>query len=91
MDDAQNVSKHKFGLIGKNIDYSFSKGYFVEKFKTENLPHDYVNFDLQKISEFEDIFKNLENIKTFNQVLNRISSHLVFYSVKDYLQNNIRP
>lgn len=66
MDDAQNVSKHKFGLIGKNIDYSFSKGYFAEKFKTENLPHDYVNFDLQKISEFEDIFKNSENIKGLN-------------------------
>jgi hypothetical protein len=42
------------------------------------------------LSEDIDISNNLtENIKTFNQVLNRISSHLVFYSVKDYLQNNI--
>jgi hypothetical protein len=29
------------------------------------------------------------NIRTFNQVLNRISSHLLFYPVKDYLQENI--
>ena len=42
------------------------------------------------LSEDIDISVNLvENIKTFNQVLNRISSHLLFYSVKDYLQDNI--
>jgi hypothetical protein len=29
------------------------------------------------------------NIKYYNQLLNRISSHLLFYSVKDYLQDNI--
>ena len=42
------------------------------------------------LSEDINISTNLtENIISFNQVLNRISSHLVFYSVKDYLQNNI--
>ena len=42
------------------------------------------------LSEDINISANLsENIKSFNQVLNRISSHLVFYSVKDYLQDNI--
>ena len=42
------------------------------------------------LSEDINISANLtENIISFNQVLNRISSHLVFYSVKDYLQNNI--
>jgi len=29
------------------------------------------------------------NLATFNQVLNRISSHLLFYHVKNYLENNI--
>ncbi|ARV10505.1 shikimate dehydrogenase [Winogradskyella sp. PC-19] len=66
MDNGQKESKYKFGLIGKDIDYSFSRGYFAEKFKAENLPHEYVNFDLQNISEFEDIFKNSENIKGLN-------------------------
>lgn len=37
----------KFGLIGKNISYSFSKTFFSDKFKKEQLPHVYVNFDLQ--------------------------------------------
>ena len=29
------------------------------------------------------------NRENFNQILNRISSHLLFYNVKDYLENNI--
>tara|TARA_B100000575_G_C23137740_1_gene661357 strand:- start:666 stop:1403 length:738 start_codon:yes stop_codon:yes gene_type:complete len=36
----------KYGLIGKNIDYSFSKSYFTNKFKVENLNCEYLNFDL---------------------------------------------
>ena len=26
-----------FGLLGKNIDYSFSRGYFKDKFETNKL------------------------------------------------------
>ena len=66
MDNAQNELKYKFGLIGENIDYSFSRGYFAEKFQAENLPHSYVNFDLENISEFKNIFIDSENIKGLN-------------------------
>jgi len=48
----------KFGLIGKNIDYSFSKKYFSEKFKKENLDCKYSNFDVVNISEIESILQN---------------------------------
>ncbi|MBT8245532.1 MAG: shikimate dehydrogenase [Winogradskyella sp.] len=65
MDNGQKKS-NKYGLIGKEIDYSFSRGYFAEKFKTKNLPHTYVNFELQDISEFENIFQDSENIKGLN-------------------------
>ena len=45
--------KTKFGLIGKNISYSFSQGYFIEKFKKLKLEqHKYRNYDLPDISEF---------------------------------------
>ena len=55
----------KFGLVGRNISYSFSQGYFTEKFKKENLPtHEYVNFDLEKIDLFRDVIK--QNIKGCN-------------------------
>ena len=30
-------NKNRFGLIGKNIDYSFSRGYFTQKFKDLQL------------------------------------------------------
>ncbi|QNK78886.1 shikimate dehydrogenase [Winogradskyella sp. PAMC22761] len=61
-----NNVKHKFGLLGRDISYSFSRGYFAEKFKKEKLPHTYVNFDLQKIEELNDILKDTSNIKGIN-------------------------
>lgn len=46
-----------FGLIGHRLGYSFSRNFFTEKFKQENLPdHEYVNFELESIDEFPDIF-----------------------------------
>ena len=47
----------KFGLIGKNIDYSFSKKYFSEKFKKENLDCTYSNFDIENISLIESFLQ----------------------------------
>jgi len=46
----------KFGLVGRNISYSFSKTYFTQKFKTLHL-HDceYSNFDMQTIKEFTEV------------------------------------
>ena len=46
----------KFGLLGKNIDYSFSRGYFNERFEKEGIDANYVNFDLQDISELSQVF-----------------------------------
>ncbi|HBO30635.1 MAG TPA: shikimate dehydrogenase, partial [Leeuwenhoekiella sp.] len=41
----------KLGLIGKNIDYSFSRKYFTEKFEREAIDGSYVNFDCQSPDE----------------------------------------
>ncbi len=57
----------RFGLLGRNINYSFSKGYFTEKFKKENLEGcTYENFDIQEITAFAEIIKNNPNIKGMN-------------------------
>ena len=45
----------KFGLLGKNIDYSFSRGYFKAKFETHKLDCTYNNFDLETIEDFESL------------------------------------
>jgi len=57
----------RFGLLGKNIGYSFSAGYFAEKFKSLNLEdYEYVNFDIQTIEEFPEIIKSNPNLKGMN-------------------------
>jgi shikimate dehydrogenase len=55
----------RYGLIGNNIAYSFSKGYFKQKFETENLQDcSYENFDLEQIEELKNVFaqKNISGL-----------------------------
>ncbi|RUA11760.1 MAG: shikimate dehydrogenase [Flavobacteriia bacterium] len=60
------MKKNRYGLLGKNISYSFSKGYFTQKFKNLGMDdHSYENFDLQDISELETVLSQ-DNIKGFN-------------------------
>ncbi|MBF8149459.1 shikimate dehydrogenase [Winogradskyella sp. F6397] len=66
MENAQDKLKLKFGLVGKDISYSFSRGYFKTKFETENSQNTYVNFDLQSIDELLVIIKNTSNLKGLN-------------------------
>jgi len=48
-----------FGLLGKDIEYSFSRAYFTEKFKKLLLErYRYVNFDIQDIQDFLPIITN---------------------------------
>jgi len=52
-------NKKIYGLIGKDIDYSFSRKYFLEKFKNEKFNHyNYLNFDLKRIELIEEILTN---------------------------------
>jgi shikimate dehydrogenase len=56
-----------FGLLGKNISYSFSRGYFSEKFKNLALKdHKYVNFDLEQIQDFPSVIEENKNLKGMN-------------------------
>jgi shikimate dehydrogenase len=56
MAGAEKKAKHLLGLVGRNISYSFSRGYFADKFEKENLSdHKYVNFDIQTIEDFPKV------------------------------------
>jgi len=61
-------SRFKFGLIGKNISYSFSKKYFTEKFKKLGIKtYSYRNYDLPEIEEFPFIlYQREEDFQGFN-------------------------
>lgn len=58
----------RFGLVGKDISYSFSKKYFTEKFATLGLKHyEYVNYDLQMIEDFKNkVMKDLDILGGLN-------------------------
>ena len=56
-----------FGLLGKDISYSFSRGYFTEKFKNLDLKkHEYVNFDIQQITDFPSIIEKEKSLRGMN-------------------------
>lgn len=55
------IAKKRYGLLGKDIGYSFSKGYFTEKFNNENYSGcSYENFDIPEIAQFTKITKDID-------------------------------
>jgi shikimate dehydrogenase len=57
----------RFGLVGKNISYSFSKKYFTEKFeKNELVTTSYENFDLTSIAQFPKLLRENPNLSGLN-------------------------
>ncbi|CAM1349657.1 shikimate dehydrogenase family protein [Tenacibaculum crassostreae] len=64
----EKESKHLYALVGKNISYSFSRGYFTEKFEKLDLKdHKYINFDIDSIHELPQKIKdNKKRLKGMN-------------------------
>ena len=60
--------RKRFGLLGRNISYSFSKGYFTEKFNKDKLFEGctYENFDIPEITAFPEIIKKTPDLKGLN-------------------------
>ncbi|MGO3238183.1 MAG: shikimate dehydrogenase family protein, partial [Psychroflexus halocasei] len=55
-----------FGLLGRNIDYSFSKPYFEKKFANEGIEANYHNFDISDLSELKNVLKNNPDLVGLN-------------------------
>ena len=49
----------KYGLIGYPLGHSFSKNFFNEKFHSESIDAEYVNFEIPSIKELPGVL--LEN------------------------------
>ena len=59
-------TKFIYGLIGKGIDYSFSRNYFNLKFKKEGLiNYSYENFDCKNLAQVLEALKqkNIRGLK----------------------------
>ena len=57
--------KKTYGLLGKDIEYSFSRNYFNERFQKEEINAQYINIDLQDIEELKAVFEK-ENLSGMN-------------------------
>jgi shikimate dehydrogenase len=56
----------KYGLIGKNIGYSFSKTFFTSKFLQEKRLDTYVNFDIETIETLNKIISDNSTLNGLN-------------------------
>ena len=56
----------KYGLIGNNIEYSFSKTFFNSKFKKEERSDSYENFDIPDLIQFSEVLLNNPKLKGLN-------------------------
>jgi shikimate dehydrogenase len=56
----------KYGLIGKDIGFSFSKTFFTAKFLQEKRLDTYVNFDINSIDKLSEILKENNNLRGLN-------------------------
>lgn len=61
------MSRRRFGLVGRNIDYSFSKDYFTERFRRDQpSDYSYENFDISEVSLFPHIIANNPDLAGLN-------------------------
>ena len=57
----------QYGLIGYPLSHSFSKKYFTEKFKKENIPdHVYNLYELSNLSDFPELLRANPNLSGLN-------------------------
>jgi len=54
----ENKHMRRFGLIGRNIDYSFSRSYFTQKFDLLGINAKYQNFDCTAVKEVLEILQD---------------------------------
>ena len=70
-----------YGLIGHPLSHSFSKAYFEDKFRNEDLDCFFVNFDIEKLDSIKDIiiqYPDLQGFTTTHPYKKAIFQYLSF-------------
>lgn len=76
-----------YGLIGHPLSHSFSKAYFEDKFRNEDLDCFFVNFDIEKLDSIKDIiiqYPDLQGFTTTHPYKKAIFQYL------SYVDNNAK-
>ena len=79
----------KFGLVGRDISYSFSKKYFSEKFSREGIAATYQNFDLETIEEFPKTISENPELAGLNVTIPYKEAILPFLDTLDPVASEI--
>ena len=79
----------KYGLIGKNIGYSFSKSFFTQKFENEDLSCAYENFDIPNLDQFPRIISENPSLKGLNVTIPYKEKIIPFLDDLDEIARNI--
>lgn len=80
----------RFGLIGKTLKHSFSKGFFEKKFSEEGITDcSYENFELPAISEFPNLIANNPGLKGLNVTIPYKEEVLQFLNSKNEIVETI--
>ena len=56
----------KYGLIGYPLGHSFSRNFFNEKFESEGIDAEYVNFEIPAIDDFPKVIDENPDIQGLN-------------------------
>jgi len=73
----------KYGLIGNNINYSFSKTFFNSKFKKEKRTDSYENFDIPDLYQFSEVLRKNPKLKGLNVTIPYKESIIKYLDIID--------
>lgn len=64
--DTLKTKKKIFGLVGKNISYSFSAKFFNDKFAKLGVNYTYQNFDIEDVRQLSSLIDETKKLKGLN-------------------------
>ena len=72
-----------YGLVGYRLSHSFSRGFFNEKFKNENIPAEYRNFELDRIDDIRLVVNSNPQLRGLNVTIPYKQSIIPFLDEMD--------
>lgn len=83
--------QNSYALLGKNISYSFSRGYFLDKFQNEAIEYsEYFNIDIPSLEQLPLELKKHPNLRGFNVTIPYKEEIIPFLSEIDPIAQEIK-
>lgn len=60
------MNKKYYGLVGFPLGHSFSKGFFTDKFNSEGIEAEYLNFEIETVDSLPNIIKENNKLMGLN-------------------------